>query len=208
MYIPDAFLVENPDKLSGLIRRHSFATLVTIDGESSFASHLPVLFHAEAGSRGTLVSHMARANPQWRHFASGRETLVMFHGPHAYISPTWYATAPAVPTWNYAAVHAYGVAQIITDHARMLELLRETVSIYEAPLPEPWGGDLPEEYRERLMQAIVGFEIPVSRIEGKFKLGQNRPAEDMQGVYDALSGSGDCGGRALAEMMRTEGFVP
>jgi transcriptional regulator len=203
MYIPQAFREESVTKLASLIRDYSFATVVTYDGQSCFASHLPVLYHPDAGPHGTLVSHMARANPQWRHFANGQEVLVIFQGPHAYISPSWYKTPLAVPTWNYAAVHVYGVPGIIDDQRRLLALLNETIATYEAALPEPWNGDLPEEYREKMMQAIVGFEIPVSRIEGKFKLGQNRSAEDVQGVYDALSNAGDFNARELAGMMRT-----
>jgi transcriptional regulator len=207
MYIPESFRVESADKLGGLIRKYSFATLVTHDGQSSFASHLPVLYNSAVDSHGVLVSHMARANPQWKHFSNGQEVLVMFQGPHAYISPSWYQTPLAVPTWNYATVHAYGVPSLITDSQRLLALLDQTISTYEASLPEPWNGSLPEEFRDKMMRAIVGFEIPISRIEGKFKLGQNRSAEDLQGVYKALSGSADFASRALAEMMRTEGHV-
>ena len=147
---------------------------------------------------------MARANPQWRHFASGGEALAIFHGPHSYISPSWYQTAPAVPTWNYATVHAYGVPAILSDHERVVSLLRETVSFYEASFQQPWPGDLPEDYREKLMRGIVAFEIPITRIEGKFKLGQNRSADDIQGVCQTLSPSADPDSRALAQLMLGE----
>ncbi len=204
MYIPSAFRVENPEKLTRLIQQHGFATLITHDGHSSFASHLPVLYRPDSGPHGTLASHMARANPQWQHFASQQEVLVIFHGPHAYISPSWYQTQQAVPTWNYATVHAYGVPILITEHERFVALLRDTVSTYEASRPEPWPAELSPEFRDKLMQAIVGFEIPVTRIEGKFKLGQNRPAADIQGVLHALSNSNNPFDRALADMMHTE----
>jgi transcriptional regulator len=206
MYIPSAFRIEDVAKLAAFIQRHSFATLITSDGGTPFASHLPVLFRPEAGGHGTLVSHMARSNPQWQHFASGVEALTIFHGPHAYISPSWYATEPAVPTWNYAAVHAYGVPCPITDYARIVQLLQETVSLFEASRDTPWPGELPADYRDKLIQGIVAFEIPVSRIEGKFKLGQNRSSADLQGVFDALSGSDDAESRAVAELMRAEGL--
>jgi transcriptional regulator len=107
MYIPPAFRVEDFGKLTAFIQQHSFATVVTHDGSAPFASHLPMLFRPEIGERGTLVSHMARANPQWKHFTAGIEVLAVFHAPHTYISPSWYQSGPAVPTWNYAAVHAY-----------------------------------------------------------------------------------------------------
>ncbi len=207
MYIPAAFRVESPGKLTGLIRDHSFATLVTHDGGSCFASHLPMLYEPDAGSHGILVAHMARANPQWRHFAKRREALAIFHGPHAYISPSWYRSSPAVPTWNYATVHAYGVPAVIEDPGRLASLIDKTVETYEQNLPEPWEDRLPDEFRAGLMKAIVGFEIPVSRIEGKFKLGQNRSDEDLRGVYDALSGSPDSCDKALAGMMVSEGYV-
>jgi transcriptional regulator len=150
---------------------------------------------------------MARANPQWQHFLNGQEVLVIFQGPHAYISPSWYKTSPAVPTWNYAAVHAYGMPALITDETRLLALLRETIATYERSFPLPWPGDLPEEFRDRMMRGVVGFEIPLSRIEGKFKLGQNRSAEDRQSIYEALLDSADPTSRALAEMMLPEGHV-
>ena len=204
MYIPPAFQIEDPRKLAAFIRSYSFATLITQDGSAPFASHLPMIFHPEAGRRGTLVSHMARANPQWQHFAAGQEALAIFHGPHGYISPSWYQTGPAVPTWNYATVHAYGVPVIFSDPGRVVALLEETVSRYESSLERPWPGILPEDYRDKLIRGIVAFEIPITRIEGKFKLGQNRAPEDVQGVFGALSNSDDADSRALARFMAGE----
>ena len=204
MYIPPAFRVEDASKLAAFIQRHSFATLITHDGTVPFASHLPMLFRPDVGSHGTLVSHMARANLQWQHFASGGEVLAIFHGPHSYISPSWYQTELAVPTWNYATVHAYGVPTVFNEHERVVSLLRETVSAYEASCEQPWPGDLPDDFRDKLMHGIVAFEIPITRIEGKFKLGQNRPAADTQGVFDALSRSDDADSLAVARMMLTE----
>jgi transcriptional regulator len=210
MYIPPSFRVEDAAKIAAFIRLHSFATLITDDGGASgasnapFASHLPMLYHAEDGSHGFLMSHMARANPQWKHFDSGREALAIFHGPHSYISPSWYKAEVAVPTWNYAVVHAYGIPKIFTDHERVILLLRELVATYESAFERPWPGNLPDEYRDKMIQGIVAFEIPVTRIECKFKLGQNRPAADSQGVFDALSRSADADSRALAQLMLTE----
>lgn len=204
MYIPPAFRVEDASKLAAFIQRYSFVTLVTHDGKSPFASHLPMLLRPTAGVHGTLVSHMARANPQWRHFAAGDEVLAIFHGPHSYISPAWYQTELAVPTWNYATVHAYGVPQLLTDPERVAALLRETVSAYEAGSERPWSGIIPDDYRDKLMHGIVAFELPITRLEGKFKLGQNRPPADNQGVFKALSNSDDPDSRALARMMVTE----
>jgi transcriptional regulator len=204
MYIPSSFRVEDAAKIAAFMRRHSFATLITDDGGAPFASHLPMLHRPEGGSHGSLISHMARANPQWQHFVSGREALVVFHGPHSYISPSWYQTEVAVPTWNYAVVHAYGIPKTFSDHERVVSLLRETVATFESAFERPWPGTLPDDYRDKLVQSIVAFDIPITRIEGKFKLGQNRPAADTQGVFDALSRSADADSRALAQMMLTE----
>lgn len=204
MYIPSPFRVEDAAKLAAFMQCHSFATLITHDGTAPFASHLPMLLRPGTGTHGMLASHMARANPQWRHFAAGGEVLVVFQGPHGYISPSWYQTEPAVPTWNYASVHAYGIPAVFTDHERVVSLLREMVSAYEGAFERPWPGDIPDDYRDKMIQGIVAFEIPIRRIEGKFKLGQNRPTADVQGVFDALSRSADAEGRAVAEMMRAE----
>jgi len=140
MYIPPAFRIDDASKLTAFIRHHSFATLITHDGTAPFASHVPMLVRPDAGEHGTLVSHLARANPQWQHFASGQEALAIFHGPHSYISPSWYQTAPAVPTWNYAAVHAYGVPAILSDREQVAALLRELIATYEASMEKPWPG--------------------------------------------------------------------
>lgn len=206
MYIPSAFLEESPERLAAFVAEHSFATLVTHDGKSGFASHLPVLFHPEKGPRGTLIAHMARANEQWTHFANGQEVLVVFQGPHAYISPSCYQTRPAVPTWNYAAVHVYGTPTIVPDPDSVISILERTTQKFESLREEPWPGILPVEFRDKLLPAIIAFEIPISRIEGKFKLGQNRTPEDLFGVYQALSASSNAGENALAKTMLEAGY--
>lgn len=209
MYTPDAFRVAEPAKLTAFMQAHSFATVITHDGTSSFASHLPVLWRPEPGEplRGTLSTHLARANPQVRHFEEGREVLVIFQGPHAYVSPAWYATAPAVPTWNFTAVHAYGVPRVIAEHDRLVALLREMVAWYDPPEAGRWNGELPDDFRDRMIGGLVGLEIAVTRIEGKYKLSQNRSVADRLGVWRALAASADPGDRALAECMRAEGLA-
>lgn len=206
MYNPAAFRVHDAGKLNAFIQAHSFATLVTDGSDAPFASHLPMLFRPSEGPHGTLFSHMARANPQWEHFASGKEVLAIFHGPHSYISPTWYEVTPAVPTWNYAAVHAYGRAAIIDDPARVLALLNETIATFESAREDPWNGELPDDYRDKMSRAIVAFEIPINRIEGKFKLGQNRSSADTSRVFRELSSSDDPDSQALAQLMAAEGI--
>ncbi len=199
MYSPAQFQVEDSETLLAFMRRHSFATIVTHDGTMPHATHMPVLVREK---EGTLVSHMARANPQWRHFENGQEVLVSFTGPHAYVSPAWYATQPAVPTWNYTAVHAYGLPRIVSDQEQFAAMLRELIEFYEGPRAERWPGEMPAEFRDKLMTGIVGIEIEITRIEGKFKLSQNRSDADRAGVIAALAASGDQTDREVAELMR------
>lgn len=206
MYLPKSFEVTEPDKLAEVMRRFSFATLITTAARVPFATHLPVLHRPQPGTVGTLVGHVARANPQWEHFANQSEALAIFSGPHAYVSPSWYATELAVPTWNYLAVHAYGVPRVIEDETWLIELLDEMVQRYESSRPKPWPNQLPDEFRRNLLKSIVGFEMPISRIEGKFKLSQNRPAQDQANVVRELSTSSNPDARAVADWMQSEGI--
>jgi transcriptional regulator len=201
MYSPDHFTITDKTTIHAFMRAHSFATIVTHDGAVSHATHMPVLLETGTGENGTLVSHIARANSQWKHFETGREVLIIFTGPHAYISPAWYATAPAVPTWNYTAVHAYGVPRLVTDSRKFAAMLHDLVEHYEAPRTDRWHGEMPEEFLHRLMRGIVGVEIAISRFEAKFKLSQNRPA-DQPGVISALSASHNPTDREVAELMK------
>ena len=200
MYTPAHFQIEDRDTLHGFMRQHSFATIVSHDGQIPHATHMPVLLNPTQGPHGTLLSHMARANPQWRHF-TGAEVLVIFTGPHAYISPAWYVTEPAVPTWNYTAVHAYGIPRIVTQQDRFAQMLHDLVEFYEAERPNRWHGVLSAEFRDGLMKGIVGIEIEITRLEGKFKLSQNRP-QDTPGIIAALDACTDQTDRDTAKMMQ------
>ena len=200
MYTPAHFQINDRDTLNAFMRQHSFATIVSHDGQVPQATHMPVLLNPTQGSHGCLLSHMARTNPQWRHF-SNTEVLVIFTGPHAYISPAWYATEPAVPTWNYTAVHAYGIPRIVTQHDRFSQMLHDLVEFYEAERPNRWQGPLHPEFRDGLMKGIVGIEIEITRLEGKFKLSQNRP-QDAQAVIAVLENSTDQTDRDTAKMMQ------
>jgi transcriptional regulator len=202
MYQPPHFIETDPARIARLMRSHSFATVVSHDGVAPFATHMPVLHRQGGGEHGTLVTHMARANPQWKHFADGREVLAIFHGPHAYISPNWYESRPVVPTWNYAVVHAYGVPRLVEDKDQLRGMLRELVDTFEATQPQPYGTVLTDEHIDKLAPGIVGFEIPISRIEAKFKLSQNRSAADQAGVIAALAASADQTEREVAELMK------
>ena len=202
MYIPAAFNETDPEKLFDLIQQYSFGLLVSeFDGEP-FASHLPILLDRSFAPQGCLVGHMARANPQWEQ-AAGQTVLAVFSGPHAYISPTWYEADNVVPTWNYAAVHVYGTFRAIDDRDRLLQIVADYVDFYEATLPAPWKFDRAGEFSQKLVQAIVGFRIEISRIEGKWKLNQNHHLERQQKVIQALDASQSEMDKAVAALMQS-----
>ena len=189
MYIPEHFAETDLPTLHEFMRQHSFASLVTQHDGAPFASHLPLLLDSSIGTHGALLGHMARNNAQWQHFAAGAEILLMFQGPHAYVSPTWYEPNPlAVPTWNFTVVHAYGKARILSE-AELVETLHQLVDENEKAFPQPWQLQISQAMRERALEAIVGFEIRLNRIEGKFKLSQNRSVQDRRNIIDQLAQS-------------------
>lgn len=203
VYIPKPFAVADERESWALIERYSFGTLVTMQDGAPVATHLPFRLDRERGAHGTLVAHMARANAQWRTFGE-QEALIIFQGPHSYISPSWYLAQPSVPTWNYAAVHAYGRPAIVEDEQRVLEILRDLVDTYEAGREAPWSLDvLSHEYVARMVNGIVAFEIPITRLEGKRKFNQNRSADDRERVVAALAGSPSELERAAGALMRS-----
>jgi transcriptional regulator len=203
MYIPKAFEVSDRDRLHAFIDTNSFATLVTTIEGVPFATRLPLLLDRASGVHGILIGHVARANPHWRSFDGTATSLAMFDGPHAYISPRWYASGPAVPTWNYATVHAYGAPRIIDDPRRVEAIVDGLVVIHEGARADPWSArELPADFKANLLKAIVGFEMPIERIEGKFKFGQNRPAEDQAAMLEALETSVQRDPQRLAELIR------
>jgi transcriptional regulator len=202
MYLPKMFEVTDLSTLHEFIEAYSFGTLVTVAGEQPIATRLPLILDRASGRQGTLLGHVARANPQWRSFDGDRQCLAMFDGPHAYVSPSWYATSPAVPTWNYATVHVYGIPRPIHDVEQLSALVDRLVGVYEAGMPRPWPGTLPADFKAAMLKAIVGFAIEIDRIEGKFKMGQNRPAEDRIGTVVRLESGSDPAARALAQLTR------
>jgi transcriptional regulator len=166
---------------------------------------LPLLFDKSRGEFGTLSGHVARGNAQWKHLqklqTNGGETMAIFHGPHAYISPSWYETQLAVPTWNYVTVHAYGTPRLLNDD-ELAAQLRAMIQNYESGFPTPWVGDLPDDFLAKLRLGIVGFDIEITRLEGKWKLNQNRSEADRSNVIAALENSPHDDDRAIAEMMK------
>jgi transcriptional regulator len=207
MYVPKQFQSGDAAWCHALIRREPFAILVGADPEGApFATHLPVLLDESPAPFGTLLGHVARPNPQWTLFAPGRPVLVVFSGAHAYVSPSWYGQHPSVPTWNYVAVHAYGVPRVIDDAGRVRALLDRLVRTFEDGRPAPWRMDaLPDAYVDGMMRGIVAFEIPVDRLEGKAKLSQNRPAADQARVRAALAAEDDHLAKAVATLMAERG---
>jgi transcriptional regulator len=200
MYIPEHFAETDSQTLHDFMRQHSFATLVTQHYGVPIANHLPLMLDGSIGKRGALLGHMARNNLQWQDFAAGAEVLVVFQGQHAYVSPAWYEPDPmVVPTWNFTAVHAYGKARILSE-AELEATLHQLVDENEKSFAQPWQLVLTQTMRERMLSAIVGFEIRLDRVEGKFKLSQNRSEQDQRNVIARLSQSEH--GQVVAQIMR------
>jgi transcriptional regulator len=203
VYVPQHFRAPDVAWCHRLIRREPFALLVGVDaGGAPFATHLPILLDEAPAPYGTLLGHVARPNPQWQLFAPDRPVLVVFGGAHAYVSPSWYGKHPSVPTWNYVAVHAYGVPRVIDDAGRVRALLDRLVRTFEDDRPTPWRMDtLPDSYLDGMVRGIVAFEIPLDRLEGKAKLSQNRSTDDQARVETALRAEDDPIARAVADLM-------
>ena len=197
MYIPPLNRVEDRESINAFIHAHGFATLISHRAGKTVASHLPVLFDDAAN---VLRSHMARANEQWKHFSVGDEVLCIFHGPHAYISPSWYEEQHTVPTWNYAVVHVYGKPTIV-DEADLKQIVLDTTAKFESTMLAPWKIPLSEKEIAAMLKAIVGFKIEITRVEAKFKLGQNRSPEDQEKMLRHLLFAPDEESRALGKFI-------
>jgi transcriptional regulator len=205
MYLPQAFARTELEPLHALVEEHAFGTLI-VPGAALDVSHLPFLLDRTRGERGALLAHVARANPIWRAFDGRSPVLAVFHGPHGYVSPSWYTTRNEVPTWNYAVVHAHGVPRVLDGGGELRDLLRRLAAVYERDRPDPWSVDelTPDTYAQ-LSQAIVGFEIPIDRLEGKFKLSQNRKPADREGALRGLRERGTPDDLALVRLMTRDG---
>lgn len=201
MYLPQHFAETDLSRLHAAIERYSFATLVSSAADAMQASHLPLLLERDAGPAGTLVGHMARANPQWRE-AADKQVLAIFHGPHAYVSPAWYDAEQVVPTWNYVAIHAYGTLTPLEDLHEVGQIVARTVRQYESDRDSHWRLDEQADYIRRLLPQIVGFRIVLDRLEGKWKLNQNHPQARRQLVIQALSRSPHETDRQVATLMK------
>jgi transcriptional regulator len=199
MFIPSSFAETDRTRLFDFIEQHNFGLLVSQLDNEPFATHLPLLLDRQAGPSGTLVGHMARANPQWQ--AASRNVLVVFAGPHAYISPSWYEAENVVPTWNYVAVHVYGRLHLVENDEATLAILQDFVLFHEKSMPAPWAFQDDDEFVHKLAQSVVAFRIEIARIEGKWKLSQNQPRQRREKVIDALALRRDENSQTIAAMM-------
>jgi transcriptional regulator len=190
MYQPDHFRVEDVVEMHALMRARPFAALVSAGSSGLYASHLPTVLKDE-GTYGVIECHLARANPHWRDLAEGGEALMIFQGADGYITPNWYPSkaehGKVVPTWNYAVVHAYGRPQVMNDQGWLLRHVGELTAQQERTEARPWAvTDAPDRYIEVMLRGIVGFRFAITRLEGKWKMSQNREQHDRAGVVDGL----------------------
>lgn len=206
VYLPPHFEEQRIEAMHDLIRAYPLGTIVHLGPDGLNANHIPFLIDPAAGPLGTLLAHVARNNALWREASPDLETLVIFQGPDAYISPNWYATKrethEVVPTYNYAVVHAYGRVQIHDDEKWLRGVIGKLTKVMEASQPSPWKmADAPRDYLNTRLTEIVGVEIEITRLIGKSKLSQNRPLADREGAVAGLRGTGNPGDVATAEMM-------
>jgi len=206
MYLPKDFKEERVPAMHEAIRQARLGTLITLGPDGMEASHIPMLVDPEPAPFGTLKGHIARANPQWRRATSGVQALAVFLGPDAYITPAWYETkrqsGKVVPTWNYVAVHAYGPLEFYEDADRLLALVTRLTETHEAGRAQPWAvSDAPKDFIAGMLKAIVGFELPIARLEGKWKMSQNRPAADRAGTIAGLTAEGGEKDVAVADIV-------
>lgn len=191
MYIPHHFSETHLDELHRVIHEHPFGTLVSHSSTGLDANHIPFVLDTEHGTHGTLMAHVARANPLWSDCSRDSEVMVVFRGAHGYISPNWYPSKHEahrqVPTWNYEVVHAHGRLRVVEDEKFLLGIVGRLTRRHEATEPRPWKmADAPRDYLDQMLKMIVGLEIDITRLEGKRKLGQNREMRDREGVIHAL----------------------
>jgi transcriptional regulator len=206
MYIPSSNAEHRPDVMFDFIEAHPLGALVTASAEGLFATHLPLLVDRTRGPSGVLEGHVARANPHHRRLPLTAEAMVIFAGPEAYVTPAWYASkaehGKVVPTWNYVAVHAYGTLRFVEDAEWLHAHLGRLTQRHEGAREAPWSmADAPADYIAQLARAIVGVELTITRLEGKWKMSQNRPGADIDGVVRGLGESPSAGDRAVAEIV-------
>lgn len=206
MYVPTHFKIADEEVIANFLRQFDFVAIVTNGASGLTASHVPVVVDRD-GEHLRIRGHLARANEHWKGMDGRTESMAIFSGPHAYVSPSWYATdGPAVPTWNYAVVHAYGRPVFRDDAAFLRDVVETLTARYEGHRARPWTPTrLPADAYERMLGAIVGFEMRIERCEAKFKLGQNRSIADRTGAATGLDAEHSPAASAVAEFMRRYG---
>ena len=207
MYLPKVHEEMRKEVLYDLIKAYPLGCIVTAGKDGLLVNHIPFLLDPTAGEHGTLRGHVARANPVWQDFSRSTESVVIFQGPASYVSPNWYPTkhqtAKAVPTWNYAVVHAHGFLKVIDDRDWLLDIVTQLTHTHEATQALPWQiSDAPKEYIDRMIEMIVGIEIPISTLVGKWKMSQNRTREDRLGVVAGLESKHESEAQGVAELVR------
>lgn len=204
MYIPEFNRVRDHADTVSFVQANPFAILVSASDSGPFATHIPILAR-NADKQMVLHGHMAKANPHCGLLQGGQESLAIFHGPHAYISPSLYESRESVPTWNYAAVHVYGHARVVSEPERLLEEVHEIIHAFDPAYFAQWSG-LSDKFRYGMLKHIVGFEIAATRIEAKFKISQNRTKADQAAVIDSLGQSTDSAAAGIAKLMEKQGL--
>ena len=207
MYVPPLFAETDVPRLHEAIRAARLASLGTFGETGIEASHVPMLIDPEPAPWGTIYGHIARTNPQWQRFDAAVPALAIFLGPEAYVSPAWYPTkqqtGKVVPTWNYVAVHAYGPLRFFEDAESLLSIVTRLTERHEKDRPEPWRvDDAPADYIASMLKAIVGFALPIARLEGKWKMSQNRPHQDRLGVVEGLTREGGAAEATVAALVQ------
>jgi transcriptional regulator len=210
MYLPSHFSESRVEVMHALIREHPLAALVTLGSDGLNANHIPMEVDTDPAPFGMLRGHVARANPVWKDAATDVEALVIFQGPSVYVTPSWYATkretGKVVPTYNYAVVHAYGPMRVVEEAAWLRDLVGRLTGRFESRRAEPWKvTDAPAGFIEAQLRAIVGIEIPISRLLGKWKMSQNRTAADRTGVVQGLRESADADSASIAQLVEASG---
>ncbi|MFV1883022.1 MAG: FMN-binding negative transcriptional regulator [Balneola sp.] len=191
MYTPSSFKEENPDELFELIEKYNFGVLFSQHGEAPEATHLPFLVNKNVGEHGTLIAHFAKANKHWKSLDESKEVLVVFQGPHTYITPSWYKNKETVPTWNYATVHVYGKPKVIHELDELREMVTHLTHFHEAQVESDWSLEESKSSFEKNLKGITGLVVEITRMEGKFKFNQNKSEDDQRGVISNLENLGE-----------------
>lgn len=202
MFVPTHFKMTDADAIRRFIGENSFGILFSESTERPEATHLPFVFDASREEQGVLLGHFARANSHWKRLPSDKEVLVVFQGPHSYVSPSWYVSENLVPTWNYGVVHAYGRAKLIDDREGLVNILEALIHANESGFEKPWDIEQAADVLDKMLKAIIGLEIKITKIEAKLKLSQNQSKQDVLGAADVLEKSTNTMHQDVAHMMK------